>query len=114
MNSTFIAISGSLLLAGGAQAQEARPAQGHDMKQVSDDEVARFALVALVVNQVMNDKALDQGQRNTAISQSLRRNKLASRRFSEIEHASQTDAALQQRIRVAAQAHIKAVREHQR
>jgi len=113
MKPTLIAISGSLLLASGAQAQEVRPAQGQAKRPVSDDEVGRFALVALVVNQVMNDKALDQGQRNTAISQSLRRNRLAPQRFSEIEHASQTDTALQQRIRAAAQSHIRAVREHQ-
>lgn len=113
MNPTLIAVSGSLVLASGAQAQEVRPAPAQAKSSVSDDEVARFALVALVVNQVTNDKALDEGQRNTAVSQSLQRNKLAPQRFSEIEHASQTDAVLQQRIRAAAQAHIRAVRAHQ-
>lgn len=113
MKPTLVAVSGSLLLAGGAQAQEVRTTDGQTNRAVSNDEVARFALVALVVNQAINDKSLSHQQRKTAISQSLRRNGLAPQRFSQIEAASQNDAVLQQRIRAAAQAHIKAVREQQ-
>lgn len=77
---------------------------------VSDDEVGRFALVALVINQVTTDQSLSPEQRQNAVSHSARRNKITSQRFSEIENAAETDLSLQHRIKVAAEAHINAVR----
>lgn len=113
MKPTIATISASLLLAGGAQAQEARIPQAQPAAAVGDDEVARYALVALVINQVANDATLTQAQRQAAVAQASQRNGLTPQRFGQIEVASRSDATLQQRIRSAAQAHIKALRDHQ-
>lgn len=79
---------------------------------VSDDEVGRFALVALLINQVTADWSLSPEQRQTAVSHSARRNKITSQRFNEIESAAERDLSLQHRIKVAAEAHINAVKAH--
>lgn len=99
--------AGSALQASGTNAR-AKPAV-----TVSDDEVGRFALVGLVINQMANDKSRSPHQRQAAVSDAAQRNKLTAARYSEIEAAAQNDIALQQRIRLAAEAHIKAVRDHQ-
>lgn len=113
MKSTLAAITASLLLAGSVQAQEGRALRTRPAAAVNDDEVARFALIALVINQVANDAALTQVQRQAAVTQAMQRNGMTPQRYRHIEAASENDAPLQQRIRAAAQAHIKAVREHQ-
>jgi hypothetical protein len=77
---------------------------------ISDDEVGRFTLVALVINQVAADRSLSQAQRQDAVAHSAQRNKITSQRFNEIENAAETDPSLRHRIKVAAQAHIDAVR----
>lgn len=114
MKTTLASLSASLMVASGAQAQETRTSQAQAARAVTDDEVASFALVALVINQVANDGSLTQQQRQAAVVQASQRNGLTPQRFSQIEAASQKDAALQQRIRAAAQAHIEAVRRHRR
>lgn len=79
---------------------------------ISDDEVGRFALVALVINQVATDQSLSSDQRQDAIKYSARRNNITSQRYIEIESAAETNLLLQQRIKAAAEAHINAVRSH--
>lgn len=112
MKQTLIAITASLLLVGSVQAQ-VRPPHSGPVASVTDDEVARFALIALVVNQVANSAELTQVQRQTAVTQALQRNGLTPQRYGQIEAASENNRALQQRIRAAAQAHIEAVKKHQ-
>ncbi|WP_121120032.1 DUF4168 domain-containing protein [Croceibacterium ferulae] len=114
MKLLFAAIAASALVSASAFGLPPRSAQAVQSGSISDDEVGRFALIALVINQVESDATMTSQQKKAAVSQAMQRNGMAADRFSQIVNASRTDASLQQRIRAAADAQIEAVRARQR
>jgi hypothetical protein len=89
-------------------------AQAVPSNSISDDEVGRFALVALVINQVERDVTMNTEQKQDAIKQAMQRNGITADRFGQIVNFSRNNVSLQRRIRAAADAQIEAVRAHQR
>lgn len=114
MKLLLAAVSLSSLLTANAFGLPLLPAQAVPSSRISDDEVGRFALVALVINQVERDVTMTTEQKQRAISLAMRRNGMTADRFSQIVNASRNNASLQHRIRAAADAQIEAVRAHQR
>lgn len=80
---------------------------------VSEQEVDRFALAALVVEQIARDEALDQAEKQAAMMNAVQQTGLGPQRFNEIATASQGDPDLQERIRVAAAGHIETAQRDQ-
>ena len=109
------------LLAGAALAQEtarpqpqaAAPSQLPPVGEVNDDEVARFALTALVLEQVAGDASLTKEQQQSAMLRVIQRTGIDPQRFNQIALASESDAGLQGRIRAAGRKHIEAAQQQQ-
>jgi hypothetical protein len=95
-----------LFLGAPALAQEAAPPTATEAAPVSDEELGRFVRAALAVEQIAADEALDQPQKQAAMKSAVEQTGLASKRFNEIALASQTDAALQERIQSTAAAMV--------
>jgi hypothetical protein len=125
MKVSLIVMSGSLLIAGSAAAQEAPPpsagAQAQPEAQagaqasatVSDEEVDRFALAALMVEQIAADEAMEQEQKQVTMAAAVQQTGLEPQRFNEIAEATQTDQQLNERIQVAAARHVEAAQQNQ-
>jgi hypothetical protein len=123
MKTVFYLMSAPLLMTGGsALAQEAAPAQQapsagahadatEAAAPVEEEEVARFALAALVIQQIAEDESLEQEQQQSAMMQVVQEAGLAPQRFNEIARASQTDENLQRRISAAAAQHVEAAQQ---
>lgn len=94
-------------------AQQAPVQSGQQATEVSDEEVARFALAALMVQQIAEDTAASQEEKQAAMVGALGQAGVAPDRFNEIAKASQADPELNERINVAAAAHIEAAQQNQ-
>jgi hypothetical protein len=120
MKAALMLMSAPLLAVGTAQAQEA-PQQAPPMQQqaptapaeVADDEVARFALAALVIEQIAADETMAQDQQQSAMMEVVTQAGLEPQRYNQIATASQSDTQLQQRIQAAADQHIAAAQQNQ-
>jgi hypothetical protein len=119
MKAARILMFAPLFLGTAALAQEAPPpaaapqAPAEAAAPVSEEEVDRFALAALVVEQIARDEALDQEQKQSAMVDAVAQTGLEPQRFNEIATASRTDTELQERIQVAAAAHVQAAQQNQ-
>lgn len=126
MKVASILAAGSLFVAGAAVAQdatppaaggqaqaapEAAPAPATDPAPVSDAEVDRFALAALMIEQISTDEALDQQQKQASMAAAVQKIGLEPQRFNEIATAVQADQALNERVQVAAARHVEAAQE---
>jgi len=120
MKIALFLIPASLMMAGTAQAQDApaqqtppaeTPAQG--VSQVSDQEVERFALAALLLQSIAQDDEIPQEHKQAAMAEVLTHTGVEPERFNEIVVASETDPELTQRIEVAAAAHVQAAQQQQ-
>ena len=121
MKNAFFLLPGALMLTGTAFAQDAVPAQqppaadapmsAQQAAPVSQDEVDRFALAALVIGQIAADESLDQQQQQSAMMATVQEVGLHPQRFNQIAEASETDEALQQKIELAAAQHIEAAQQ---
>lgn len=80
---------------------------------VSEEEVDRFALAVLIVQQIADDEALDQEQKQAAMVNAVQQTGLEPQRFNQIARASQTDTKLQERIKLAAAQHVQAAQQNQ-
>ena len=96
-----------------AQPQAAAPAQIEPAGEVDDDEVSRFALTALVLEQVAADTSLAKEQQQAAMMGVMQQTGIDPQRFNQIALASESDTGLQQRIETAAQQHIAAAQQAQ-
>lgn len=92
-----------------AATQEALPASG----DVSDEEVSQFAFAALVIQQVTADEATSEEEQQATIMQAMQQIGLEPQRFNVLAEATQNDAALAERVNVAANAHIQAAQANQ-
>lgn len=103
----------SLLIGTSALAQEAAPpaeqppAAEVQTAAVTDDEVSRFARAALIVEEIAGNTEIDRQQKQAAMAAAVKASGFEPRRFNAIALASQSDAALQERIRVAATQHVE-------
>lgn len=125
MKTAFYLMSAPLLMMGSsALAQEAAPAQQapgagaqagatEAAAPVAEEEVERFALAVLMVQQIAADESLEQEQQQAAMAQAVQQTGLAPQRFNEIARASQTDEDLHQRISAAAAQHVEAAQRNQ-
>jgi hypothetical protein len=124
MKVALFLISGSLFVAGSAAAQDAPPpaaAQAQAEMQagaetpanVSDSEVDRFALAALMVEQIARDEALEQEQKQATMAAAVQQTGLEPQRFNEIAEAVQADQELNERVQVAAARHVEAAQQSQ-
>jgi hypothetical protein len=104
----------SLLIGTSALAQEAAPspeqptAADLQTTAVTDDEVSRFARAALIVEEIAGKAEIDQQQKQAAMAAAVKASGFEPRRFNDIARASQSDAALQERIRMAATQQVEA------
>ena len=118
---TLLAFSAAALtLSGAAVAQDPAPAQtppaattapgapAPQAAEITDDQVDRFALAALKVEQIAADANIDQQQKQTMMATAVQQSGMNAQEFNTIARASQTDPELQQRIQVAATAHVEA------
>ena len=96
-----------------AQSQATAPAQIEPAGEVSDEEVSRFALTALVLKQVAADTSLAEEQQQAAMMGVMQQTGIAPQRFNQIAAASQSDTGLQERIQAAAGKHVEAARQQQ-
>ena len=104
MNAYKTLLFAPLLMASSAAAQEpTAPAPAATAATVSDDEVARFAQAALAVERIAAIGALDEEDKKMAMAEAVRGAGFTPKRFNEIALASQSDAALEDRIVAAAQ-----------
>lgn len=94
-------------------AQQAPAQSAQQTAEVSDEEVARFALAALMVQQIAEDTATSQEEKQAAMVGALGQAGVAPDRFNEIAKASQADPELNERINAAAAAHIEAAKAAQ-
>lgn len=104
------------LLAAGAHAQEAPPepqANARAAAAVSDQEVSQFALAALMVQQIAADEALDEEQKQAAAVSVLEQTGMEPQRYQQIAESAQTSPELQERVQLAANAHIEAAQQAQ-
>jgi len=96
-----------------AQPQAAAPAQIEPAGEVDDDEVSRFALTALVLEQVAADTSLAKEQQQAAMMGVMQQTGIDPQRFNQIALASESDTGLQQRIQTAAEQHVAAAQQQQ-
>jgi len=75
---------------------------------ISDEQVERFALAALMVEQIAADTTLDAQQKQTNMITAVQQSGMEPQEFNAIAVASQGDTQLQERISAAAAAHIEA------
>lgn len=118
MKTVFALAAASLTVSGAAFAQEAAaPAQpttppaaqaAPQSADISDEQVDRFALAALKVEQIAGDQAMDQQQKQSMMAAAVQESGMAPQEFNAIAVASQGDPELQERIQVAAAAHVQA------
>ena len=117
MTAAKFLIFAPLFMGTAAVAQQAQPPAPAPEQQaqadVTDEEVDRFALAALIVEQIARDEALDQEQKQAAMANAVGQAGLQPQRFNEIARASQDDVELQERIQVAAAGHIEAAQRNQ-
>lgn len=104
-------LMGTAAVAQQAQAPAPPPAPQAQAGPVSDEEVSKFALAALIVEQIARDDSLDQEQKQTAMASAVGQAGLAPQRFNQIAVASQDDDELKERIHVAAAGHIEAAQQ---
>lgn len=103
-------------LAAGASAQEAQPAPQANAQAaaaISDEEVSQFAMAALIVQQIAADEAMDDQQKQAAMESVLQQTGIAPQRYSQIAQQAQSSPELQERVQVAADAHITAAQQAQ-
>ena len=126
MKAALILFAAPMTMAGSAFAQEAPstppsqaqqeaipPADAETEGTVSEEEVSRFALAALVVQQIAADETLEQAQQQAAMADVVQQSGLEPQRFNQIAMASQADTDLQQRIESAAHQHVEAAQQQQ-
>lgn len=134
MKAAYFLIPASIMMAGSAAAQEApapeagppapaqqapqqTPQQGDQAAptsaDISDEEVSKFALAALVIEQIAGDEAVAQEEKQAAMAGAVQQAGLEPARFNQIAVASQSDAELGQRIQLAAAEHIEAASQNQ-
>ena len=112
----------ALIAVGSAAAQDASaqenavpPAATVDSQEsaeVSDEDVSRFALAALLVQQINDDEGIAREQKQPAMLGALSRAGVEPETFNQIARASQSDPELQQRIQIAATKHVDAARQN--
>lgn len=112
MKTVFALAAASLVVSGGAFAQEAAAPQtaqaAPQSADISDEQVDRFALAALKVEQIAGDTTLDQQQKQAKMMAAVEESGMAPQEFNAIAVASQGDPQLQERIQAAASAHVEA------
>lgn len=91
-----------------APAEAAPPAAAPQAAEITDDQVDRFALAALKVEQIAADANIEQTQKQTMMATAVQESGMDAQEFNTIAQASQADPALQERIQVAAAAHVQA------
>lgn len=99
-----------------AQPQAALPATPPQLPpagEINDDEVSRFALTALVLEQVAGDTSLAKEQQQAAMMGVMQQTGIDPQRFNQIALASESDTGLQQRIQTAAEQHVAAAQQQQ-
>ena len=89
--------------------QEALPASG----DVSDEEVSRFAMAALIVQQISADETVPQEQQQATMEQAVQQVGVEPQRFNVLARATQNDPELAERVNLAANAHVEAARASQ-
>lgn len=122
---TALALFGaSAMLTGTALAQDnataqppaataAAPSQLPPAGEINDDEVSRFALTALVLEQVAGDTTLAKEQQQAAMMRVMQQTGIDPQRFNQIALASESDTGLQQRIQTAGEQHVAAAQQRQ-
>lgn len=114
MKAVRILLPVSLLIGTSALAQEAAPsaeqppAADAQVAVVTDDEVNRFARAALIVEEIARNTEITQQQKQAAMTAAVKASGFEPRRFNDIALASQSDAALQERIKIAATQEVEA------
>ncbi len=115
MKTVFTLAAASLAMSGAALAQETAPPQQTAPAQaapksadISDDQVDRFALAVLKVQQIARDTAVDEQQKQAQMMAAVQESGMQPQEFQAIAVASQSDPQLQQRIQTAAEGHVKA------
>ncbi|GEM_PF-3500946 len=101
------------LMATGAAAQQAQPAPQAAPAAISDQEVSRFAMAALLVQQIAADEAMDEQQKQAALESVLQQTGIAPQRYNQIAQRTQNSEELAQRVQMAANAHIEAAQQAQ-
>ncbi len=91
----------------------AAPAQLPPAGEINDDEVSRFALTALVLEQVAADTSLAKEQQQAAMMGVMQQTGIDPQRFNQIALASESDTGLQQRIQAAAEQHVATAQQQQ-
>lgn len=114
MKTLSLFLAAPLMVVGTTHAQEAPPVeQQAPSAEVADGEVSKFALAALVIEQIAADKTIAKDQQQQAMAGAIQKIGLQPQRFNQIAQASQGDAQLQQRIQAAAQQHIDTAKQAQ-
>ena len=114
MRTLFLFLSAPLMVVGTAHAQETPPVeQQAPSAEIPDNEVSRFALAALVIEQIAADETIAKDQQQLAMAGAMQKIGMQPQRFNQIAEASQGDRQLQQRIQAAAQQHIAAAGQAQ-
>lgn len=115
MKTVLTLAAASLAMGGAAWAQETTPPQQTAPAQaapksadISDDQVDRFALAVLKVQQIARDTAVDEQQKQAKMMAAVQESGMAPQEFQAIAMGSQSDPELKQRIQTAAEAHVKA------
>ncbi|WP_338446462.1 DUF4168 domain-containing protein [Pelagerythrobacter marensis] len=112
MKTVFALAAASLVVSGGAFAQEAAAPQtaqaAPQSADISDEQVDRFALAALKVEQIAGDTTMDQQEKQAKMMAAVEESGMAPQEFNAIAVASQGDPQLQERIQAAASAHVEA------
>ncbi|WP_052208736.1 DUF4168 domain-containing protein [Croceibacterium mercuriale] len=89
------------------------PSQLPPAGEIDDEEVSRFALTALVLEQVAGDTTLAKEQQQAAMMGVMQQTGIDPQRFNQIALASESDTGLQQRIQAAAEQHVAAAQQQQ-
>lgn len=118
MKSVLILIPASFAMASTAAAQEAPAAPPQEQSapasaDISDEEVSRFAMAALLLEQIAADDSIEQEEKQGIMVGAVQQVGIAPERFNQIAQASQQDEALVERINLAAAAHVEAARQNQ-
>lgn len=100
-------------LTAAGQVQEAPQGDPKAAASVSDAEVDRFALAALLVQQIAADQAVEQEQKQAAMAAAVQQTGIQPQRFNEIAKATQDDQELNERVQLAAARHVEAAQQSQ-
>lgn len=100
----ILAIAGMLVLSSAAVAQTAKPAPTPQsaMVTVSDEDVRKFAVAAVALNNVQDDTSVTAADKPSKMVAAVQQSGLDPQKFSAIAEAAQNDPALQKKIQVAA------------